>query len=249
MYSYLMAQIVRYGNSMCIEFDSAHRYFAVPTAVGLWISPFFTIQEYGNSLVVVFKTGGVRFYATQTQGDRWLLGAGFSDPGGGTGPVDPGDGSIYNPWGVGRGDPLDGWESHASYSAGGYDWSYMDYGAGIEAPANGILHTSGGSGEYAAGNIGSAGLRSILYLDVPVNRIYPKSGTLMNGSTREADGPMAAIVFQHQSNMGEDLHHYLKGEILGNVGDSGNGVKHLHVHGLDAGGSRVDFFKFVVTTT
>lgn len=196
----------------------------------------------GDSLLVTMSDG-VKFVGYPTGGNLWLVRGN-----GGTGPVDPPDPTtgITNPWDVGRGDPPDGWESHASYSAGGYDWSGAGFelGAPIIAPAAGTLHTSGGSGEYAVGNVGSAGLRSILYLDVPVNRTVAKSGTLMNGSTREADGPMAAIVLQHQNSLAPEG-HYNKGDTIGYVGRTGNDVLHLHVHGLDSAGQRVDFIKFV----
>jgi len=201
-----------------------------------------SIRPIGDSLLVTM-TDNTTFIAFPTGGSLWFVKPITAAP-----PVDPPAGTLINPWGVGRGDPLDGWESHASYSAGGYDWSGagFEYGAGIVSPADGVLHTSGGGAgfEYSAGNLSGAGLRSILYLDTAVPRKIAKSGTLMNGSTYEAEGPMSAIVFQHQSAFGTDLKHYSQNEVLGFVGDSGNGVLHLHVHGLDAAGNRVDFFKF-----
>ena len=202
-----------------------------------------SIRTFGNQLLILMSDD-TEFLANPAGGSFWVVGGYASAPV----EPEPGDGSIFNPWGVGRGDPLDGWESHASYSGGGYDWSGFSglvYGSDLVAPAAGTLRTSGGSGEYAAGDIGSAGLRSILILDTPVARVKPKSTTLMSGGTREADGPMAAIVFQHQSAFGV-AKHYEKAEAnLGKVGDSGNNVTHLHVHGLDAAGNRVDFTKFM----
>lgn len=206
-----------------------------------------SIRPMGDSLMLTMGDG-LTYLAFPAGGSMWLISG--SDGGGGV--VDPpptGDGSIYNPWGVGRGAP-DNWESHYTYSAGGYDWSW---GSGVmtdlPAPAAGVLHTSGGSGEFTAGAVGSAGNRSILYLDVPVARVTAKSTTLMNGSTREADGPMVAIVLQHQSTMGVDMKHYNKAEICGISGNTNGtaegGDWHVHVHGLTAEGARVDFYKFV----
>lgn len=201
------------------------------------------VREIGNQLLVTMDDD-TKTIVYPTNVGLWIAGGITAI----TPPVDPPAGSLINPWGVGRGDPLDGWESHASYSAGGYDWSggALSYGGPIVAPGAGVLHTSGGGAgfEYSAGNISGAGLRSILYLDTAANRKIAKSPTLMNGSTYEADGPMVAIVFQHQSAMGTDLQHYAQNETLGYVGNSGNNVTHLHVHGLDAAGRRVDFFKF-----
>lgn len=203
-----------------------------------------SIQSLGNQLSVNMSDG-TKLLAYPTQGGLWFVGGAAVTP-----PIDPppGDGTIYNPWGVGRGAP-DDWESHQTYSAGGYDWSW---GSGVmtnlPAPAAGTLHTSGGSGEFTAGAVGSAGNRSILYLDTAVTRKIAKSTTLMHGTTYEADGPMVAIVLQHQSTMGNNMQHYAKAEICGISGNtdgtSGGGDWHVHVHGLDAEGSRVDFFKF-----
>jgi hypothetical protein len=72
----------------------------------------------------------------------------------------------------------------------------------------------------------------------------------MSGGYTEAAGPITAIVFQHQSAFGTDLQHYSKGAIVGRSGASANGTNyggdtHLHVHGLDAAGNRVDFIKFI----
>lgn len=134
----------------------------------------------------------------------------------------------FNPW---SGYRMTGtWQDHMSYSLGGEDYP-LGYGTGLKAPASGTLRTSGGSGEKAAGWIGSAGRRSILDLDTPI-------------------GAMASIVFQHQSAFGTHGKHYNEGEILGWSGASANGKDyggdvHLHVHGLTADGRRVPFTQYI----
>jgi hypothetical protein len=133
-------------------------------------------------------------------------------------------------------DPFSGWrttgtwQDHMSYSAGGID-KPLPFGTPLRAPAAGTLRTSGGSGEYLAGHVGSAGRRSILTLDDPVLNLK-------------------AIVFQHQSKFGDE-EHYEEGEILGWSGASTansrgvinerGGDVHLHDHGLTALGTRVDW--------
>jgi hypothetical protein len=134
----------------------------------------------------------------------------------------------FNPW---AGYRMSGtWQDHMSYSLGGEDYP-LGYGTGLKAPASGTLRTSGGTGEKAAGWIGSAGRRSILDLDTPL-------------------GAMASIVFQHQSAFGTHGKHYAEGEILGRSGASANGKDyggetHLHVHGLTADGRRVPFTQYI----
>lgn len=138
----------------------------------------------------------------------------------------------FNPW---SGYRMTGtWQDHMSYSLGGEDYP-LAYGTGLKAPASGTLRTSGGSGEKAAGWIGSAGRRSILDLDTPI-------------------GAMASIVFQHQSQFGTNGKHYNEGEILGLSGASANGKDyggdtHLHVHGLTADGRRVPFTQYIGGST
>jgi hypothetical protein len=203
------------------------------------------IMDIGNGMLKILFDDGTTQLARQALGGMWYTEyRGLGGPIGGGG-GNPGNGSNVNPYGPGV-PARDDWESHASYSAGGWDFSggALSYGNPIPSPAAGNLRTSGGSGEFAAGDIGSAGLRSILELTSPVARVLPKSGTLMNGSTREADGPMVAIVFQHQSRFA-DPGPKAQLETVGYVGDSGNNVTHLHIHGLDADGNRVDWMKFV----
>lgn len=111
------------------------------------------------------------------------------------------------------------------YSAGGTDYP-LPYGTALPAPASGTLRISGGTGEFAAGQIGSAGRRSILILDEPIR-------------------DLVAIVFQHQAKFG-DAKHYDEGATLGQSGASANGKDfggdiHLHIHGLDKHGNRLDF--------
>lgn len=138
---------------------------------------------------------------------------------------------MYNPW---SGYRMTGtWQDHLSYSLGGEDYP-LAYGTALAAPASGTLRTSGGSGEFAAGWIGSAGRRSILMLDTPVS-------------------DLVAIVFQHQSSFGT-AGWYKQGSTIGKSGASANGKDwggdvHLHVHGLRANGTRVQFTKYVGTST
>lgn len=137
----------------------------------------------------------------------------------------------YNPWSGYR--MSNDWAGHMSYSLGGEDYP-LGYGVALEAPASGTLQTSGGSGEYAAGWIGSAGRRSILHLDNPI-------------------GEMAAIVLQHQSAFAT-AKHYEEGETIGWSGASANGKDyggdtHLHVHGLTKGGRRVPFTQYIGGST
>lgn len=197
------------------------------------------IRRVGSSLVESFSDGSVRWWK-KVNGDLWLptrYTAGGS--GGSTGGT--GSANIYNPW---TAYPITGtWADHMTYSAGGIDYP-LPYGTGIRAPASGTLHTSGGSGEYQAGQVGSAGRRSILYLDTDFPRIVSAL------ETSEGTGPMHAIVFQHQSEFGTDGQHYAKGAVCGVSGASANGSDyggdvHLHVHGLTTGGARVDFLNFI----
>lgn len=159
----------------------------------------------------------------------------------GTSGSPPPSGSIYNPW---ASYTITGsWADHMSYSLGGIDYP-LSYGTGVKAPAAGTLHTSGGSGEYQTGWVGSAGRRSILYLDSDFPRVNPTM------ETGEGSGPMHAIVFQHQSKFGTNGKHYNMGDVCGVSGASADGQDyggdvHLHVHGLTTGGQRVDLLNFI----
>lgn len=200
-------------------------------------------QPFGNFLRVQYDDGTADMGVPDGQG-RWLFGGNTVDAT--NTPPDPSGstatGTIYNPW---KSYNITGtWADHMSYSAGGIDYP-LPYGTPIYAPATGTLHTSGGSGEYACGWVGSAGRRSILYLDADVPRVAGRALEQNEGS-----GAMHAIVFQHQSSFGTDLKHYAMTNACGKSGASANGVNyggdtHLHVHGLNAAGQRVDFLNFI----
>lgn len=151
----------------------------------------------------------------------------------------------YNPF---ASEPITGtWEDHADYSKGGTDLP-LAYGTPIPAPAAGTLQTSGGSGEYECGWVGTAGRRSILHLDSPLSRVSPR-----RSSPYEAEGPCVAIVLQHQSAFGTPGWH-AEGTIIGDSGASANnddwgGEVHLHWHGLDAAGNRLRIESFIGTSS
>lgn len=135
------------------------------------------------------------------------------------------------------------WEDHASYSAGGTD-KPTAYGSLIPAPASGTLQINGGSGEFACGWVGTAGRRSILHLDTPLERKLPR-----RPSPPEGEGPMVAIVFQHQSAFGAAGWHP-EGAPVGRTGASASGRDwggdvHLHWHGLNARGQRLRLESFI----
>lgn len=123
------------------------------------------------------------------------------------------------------------WEDHMSYSLGGTDYP-LPYGTALPAPAAGVLRTSGGRGEFAAGWVGSAGRRSILTLDTPIRDVV-------------------AVVFQHQSVFGVPG-HYEERETCGWSGASASGRDwggdiHLHIHCLTADGRRRRFESYFGT--
>lgn len=215
------------GNNLLTTFDNGDTQFYVPTSTGLYI------PRGGTSNSDVGDNGGDGT-SEDDDTDPNPDAPAPDDPD----PVTTPTGSdLYNPWkAIGLSVGGD-WETHVKRAGrGGADFPYGG-GTPIKAPAAGTLHISGGSGEYAAGTIGSAGMRSILYLDKTYTRKKPRGSA-------EANGPMRAVVFQHQSKFGR-AKHYNKGDIVGYTGNTGNGVYHLHVHGLDRGGSRVDFLKFL----
>ena len=131
--------------------------------------------------------------------------------------------------------PITGtWEAHASYSLGGEDYP-TPYGYEFEAPASGILRTSGGSGEWRAGWVGTAGRRSILSLDTPIR-------------------DLVAIVFQHQSRFGREGHYDEGDPECGWTGASAGGVDwggdvHMHWHGLSASGQRLRMSDYIGSAT
>lgn len=134
------------------------------------------------------------------------------------------------------------WEDHAGYSEGGTDYP-TPYGSQLEAPASGTLVFDGW--------IGSAGRRATLWLDQPVSRVRPASPTLMRPSmTREAAGPMVAIVFQHLSADPRPGHYAEWIPDMVRTGASAyarefGGDIHCHIHGTDARGYRLDLTKFI----
>jgi len=126
------------------------------------------------------------------------------------------------------------WADHMSYSLGGIDQP-LGYGTPIRAPAAGTLRTSGGSGEYRAGLVGTAGRRAILTLRSPVLSLF-------------------AIALQHLSRFAPEG-DYEEGDIIGWSGAStirSNGTVneyggdvHLHHHGLTKDGTRIDWRGFL----
>lgn len=142
---------------------------------------------------------------------------------------------VYNPF---AGWPVTGtWLGHLSYSDGGTDYP-LGYNTDLPAPAAGTLQNHG--------MVGSAGRRATLWLDTPVAR-------QVAAETREGAGPMVGIVFQHAASYNAER-HYSAGEIIGKSGASANGSDyggdvHLHIHGVNAAGQRVDFTKFIDGTT
>ncbi|MWV50055.1 hypothetical protein GRS96_12325 [Rathayibacter sp. VKM Ac-2803] len=130
------------------------------------------------------------------------------------------------------------WAAHASYSLGGEDYP-LPYGTLLPAPASGSLFTSGRPRpfpEFQCGQVGSAGRRSVLMLDVPIRDVV-------------------AVVLQHQSAFGA-AKHYAEGETCGFSGASAKGHDrggdvHLHIHCLTATGQRrrfTDYFPAAATT-
>ena len=194
------------------------------------------IREMGSQLAILMDDGS-KMLAYPTTGGLWRVrGAGeIIDP-----PVDPpAGGALYNPWasyGV-----TGTWEDHASYSQGGLDYP-LGFGTTLLAPATGTLE----AGTWTD----AAGRRQVLRLNSSFARKLPKSGTHMNGASYEAEGPMVAIVFQHMSEFG-NTGAKAQGESMGKSGASASpsageygGDVHLHVHGLDANGARLDIWKF-----
>lgn len=133
------------------------------------------------------------------------------------------------------------WEAHASYSAGGTDYP-TPYDTPIPSPAAGTLRYDGW--------VGTAGRRATLLLDRPVARVFPRSATRMLGGGTEAEGPMVAVVFQHLSAAPTERWYAANTADMIRTGASASGKDwggdaHMHVHGLDAAGRRLDFTKFI----
>jgi len=160
---------------------------------------------------------------------------------------------MYDPWAGWR--TTGTWAAHSGYSLGGID-KPLGYGFALTPPATGILHTQGQpgpGGDFVCGWVGSAGRRSILMLDKKLARVRPASTVTMNGWYKEAAGPMVALVFQHQSQFGTHGRRYVERDSrnpVGWVGASANGQNyggdiHLHWHGLDAQGRRLNPLGFL----
>jgi hypothetical protein len=203
------------------------------------------IEKYGNGLMVHF-TDTTRVLCVPTSTPVWLPVSGAAGPPPPTDPdnppVDPGNPGtgLTNPW---AGWPVTGsWEDHSWYSQGGTDRP-LPYGTPLVAPeAGSIVRTSWTD---------LAGRRTEFRFNNTYARQRAASTTLMNGISREAQGPMVSLVLQHQAEM-YPLGAYPKGATIGVSGasadpDDGNygGDVHLHYHGLDASGARLDFDKFI----
>lgn len=152
---------------------------------------------------------------------------------------------MLNPFAAWPISPRGTWEDHADYSEGGTDYP-TPYDTLLAAPAAGVLIDNGW--------VGTAGRRATLRLDTPIQRVTPASRTLMSGGRAEAEGPMVAICFQHLSERPVEGHYAEDEPGMVRTGASANGVDyggdvHCHVHGYDANGYRLDFTKFLGTST
>lgn len=191
-----------------------------------------------GNLMYVQMDDGSKVACYPTPAGLWVArandyGAPDPDPGGGSGDV------LYNPWA----DWYHGgtWADHGSYSQGGQDYGGSAwFDREIIAPASGTLYNDNlGSGNYYAGYDGSAGQRSILMLDKHYQRKVPGESY-----PQEGGDVLAAIAIQHL-NRTAPAGHKTQNEVIGYVGNSGTEVIHLHVHGIDPEGRRVDFLKFI----
>lgn len=223
------------GNNLLATYDNDSTQMIIPTAGGFWV-PRGAFTGPGANDGEAGEDGS----SADDDTDPKPTAPPPDDPD----PVEaPSNGvDLYNPW---KNVPVSGtWENHMSYSLGGIDLP-LAYNTPLKAPANGTLHINGGSGEYAAGVVGSAGRRAILYLD----KKFPRKKAR---GIREGEGPMVAVVLQHLAKFGR-AKHYNKGDIIGYSGasavvggvldDYGSDV-HLQVHGLNRSGSRVNFFNY-----
>lgn len=150
-----------------------------------------------------------------------------------------GGGRLWDPW-AGNVMPWNwNWNQHKANSAngeGGQDFD-LSYGTALQSPGTGIL-VDGGD-EAGSPSAPGRGQWTKLVLDVPVERNPVPLGT------SEPDGPLVSVAFQHQSRKGSLGARYSPGQVLGYSGNSGNVPAHLHVHGFNADGSRVDFMKYI----
>lgn len=223
-----VASVRESGNQLVVVYDNGDQAFAVPTGQGLWM-----VQDASPDVSD----------PTPDPNEPVEHPAPAPTPSNDPDPVTETSG-IYNPW---KSYTITGtWADHMSYSLGGIDYP-LRYGTGIKAPASGTLtsRAQGGFSDWGTGWVGSAGRRSILRLDDPVPRV---SGRAMQQG--EGSGSLVAVVFQHQSVLGRDGHHYDRGQVLGKSGASADrrdygGDVHLHVHGLNADGRRVNLLNFI----
>lgn len=144
--------------------------------------------------------------------------------------------AINNPFGRVTGT----WEAHSSYSLGGTDHP-TPYGTLVLSPAPGRLVYDGW--------VGTAGRRATFYLDTPIERVAPPSTRRMLGGYVEAEGPLVAFVYQHLSDAAPGRYDRAGIGML-RSGASADGREfggdiHMHWHGLDARGNRVDVMKFI----
>jgi hypothetical protein len=195
------------------------------------------VEVSGNQLLV-HMTDASKFLAYPTGLGVWYVN-GAGDP------PDPGTGTLVN-YNGSVNEPVDGWESHASYSRGGTDWPF-GLNQPIKAPASGTLVNYPDSD--------AAGLKSMLILDEPAQRRIAASNTLMNGVYRETEGGDTAVAYmiQHLNTQVAEGHYDQNTTIgfAGNTAGPGNtGDQHLHAHLLaqaSVGGNRLDFMKFAVS--
>lgn len=194
------------------------------------------ISSLGSSLLITMDDN-TTFTMLATGGSLWL------PAGSGGTPPDP-TGGLIDWWTADYGQGAFGdWESHASYSRGGTDWS-LPFMFPIKAPASGTV--------VNGLNEDGAGLKTMLILDVAVARKLPASPTLMNGVYVEnPTAPAVAFVMQHlEQQVAEG--HYNQGDVVAYAGaTAGPGVwldQHLHAQllaGTSFGSDRLDFMKFV----
>lgn len=194
-------------------------------------------QQMGDQMVVMFDDN-TQVICSPTPSGYWVA----TGSGSGPGPGPSGDLADWWTEDYGQGSFGD-WESHASYSRGGTDWS-TPYGTPLKASAAGTIVN------YP--NEDAAGLKTMLVFTASFPRTKPASTTLMNGVYVEnPTAPAVAQMFQHLSSQ-VPAGPVAKGGIIGYSGNSALGVEdpatHLHMHllaGTSVGSDRLDFMKFL----
>lgn len=188
-----------------------------------------------GELIMLFEDGS-EGRAWPTTGMVWQ---GYGSSGGGPQP----SGELIDWWTIQFGQGAYGdWESHASYSRGGTDWS-TPMGFPLKAPAAGMLRN------YP--NEDAAGLKSMIVFDKSYPRLVPASPTLMNGVYVEnPTAPAVAFVAQHLDSQTAER-HLAQGDVFAYSGNSAGpgstGDTHLHAQLLaddSIGADRLDFMKF-----